>query len=161
MENGLLIFDYLGFFGPLLLFCISLWKLSTRPPFLYGYLGLFLASTIINKVLKLLFREPRPEGGKTIVGEPYEGADAYGMPSGHAQSVCFSATYLYLTTKDLLWLTLELFVVTLTVLQRWKYKNHSFSQLAVGSLVGTFLGYYGYQMMNSWTKESVLIQKEE
>ena len=159
MENGLKLVDYIGFFGPFILFCISLWKLSTRVPFLYGYVGLFLGSTLINKLLKILFKQPRPDGRRTIVDEPYQGADAYGMPSGHAQSVCFSATYLYLTTKDLLWLALELCVVSLTVLQRWKYKNHSIEQLAVGSLVGTFLGYYGYQLMNTWIKESMSVKK--
>ena len=159
MENGLNLVDYIGFFGPFILFCISLWKLSTRVPFLYGYVGLFLGSTLINKLLKILFKEPRPDGSRTIVDEPYQGADAYGMPSGHAQSVCFSATYLYLTTKDLFWLALELCVVSLTVLQRWKYKNHSIEQLAVGSLVGTFLGYYGYQLMNTWIKESMSVKK--
>lgn len=159
MENGLKLMDYIGFFGPFILFCISLWKLTTRVPFLYGYVGLFLGSTLINKLLKILFKEPRPDGSRTIVDEPYQGADAYGMPSGHAQSVCFSATYLYLTTKDLFWLALELCVVSLTVLQRWKYKNHSIEQLAVGSLVGTFLGYYGYQLMNTWIKESMSVKK--
>lgn len=161
METGLLLLDYIGFFGPLILFCVSIWKLSVRIPFLYGYLGLFLASTIINKALKLIFKEPRPEGSRTIVGEPYQGADEYGMPSGHAQSVCFSATYLYLVTKNAVWLALELCIVVLTMIQRWKYKNHSAMQLAVGGVVGTFWGYYGYQMMNTWTKESVLIQKEK
>jgi len=159
MENGLKLVDYIGFFGPFILFCISLWKLSTRVPFLYGYVGLFLGSTLINKLLKILFKQPRPDGSRTIVDEPYQGADAYGMPSGHAQSVCFSATYLYLTTKDLFWLALELCVVSLTVLQRWKYKNHSIEQLAAGSLVGTFLGYYGYQLMNTWIKESMSVKK--
>ena len=161
MEHGLLLLDYVGFFGPIILFCISVWKLSVRVPFLYGYLGLFLASTVVNKVLKVLFKEPRPEGSMTIVGEPYQGADEYGMPSGHAQSVAFSTTYLYLVTKNMLWLALELCVVALTLIQRWKYKNHSVSQLVIGALVGAFWGYYGYQWMNTWTKESVLIQKEE
>lgn len=156
MENGILLLDYIGFFGPLLLFFISIWKLSGRIHFLYGYLGLFLASTIINKALKLLFQEPRPEGGMTIVGEPYQGADEYGMPSGHAQSVAFSTTYLYLVTKNVLWLALELCIVALTMIQRWKYKNHSVSQLFVGSFVGAFWGYYGYQTMNSWIKETMV-----
>ena len=142
MENGLILLDYIGFFGPLLLFCISVWKLSIHVSYLYGYLGLFLASTIINKVLKVLFKEPRPEESMTIVGEPYHGADEYGMPSGHA--------HLYLVTKNALWLAVELCVVCLTLIQRWKYKNHSVSQLMVGTLVGTFWGYYGYQMMNTW-----------
>ncbi len=156
MKNGLLLLDYIGFFGPLILFCISLWKLSMRTPFLYGYLGLFLANTIINKALKLLFQEPRPEGSMTIVGEPYQGADKYGMPSGHAQSVGFSTTYLYLVTKNALWLVLELGIVGLTLIQRWKYRNHSVPQLTVGMLVGTFLGYYGYQVMQLWIKKSIL-----
>ena len=89
----------------------------------------------------MVFQEPRPEGSDmTIVGEPYQGADEYGMPSGHAQSVAFSTTYLYLVTKNVLWLALELCIVALTMIQRWKYKNHSVSQLFVGGLVGGLLG---------------------
>ena len=155
MENGLKLLDYVGFFGPLILFSISLWKLSGRIPFLYGYLGLFLASTLINKALKLVFKEPRPEGSRTIIDEPYDGADTYGMPSGHAQSVCFSATYLYLVTKNAWWLALELFVVALTLMQRWKYKNHSVSQLMVGALVGGFGGYYGFKWINHWIQNNM------
>lgn len=156
MENESLLLDYIGFFGPLILFCISLWKLSGRMPFLYGYLGLFLASTLINKALKVVFQDPRPEGSRTILNEPYQGADEYGMPSGHAQSVCFSATYLYLVTKNALWLALELCIVALTMIQRWKYKNHSVSQLAVGGFVGAFGGYYGHMWMNTWIKETMV-----
>jgi len=159
METGLLLLDYIGFFGPLILFCVSIWKLSVRIPFLYGYLGLFLASTLINKALKMLFKEPRPEGSKTIIGEPYQGADEYGMPSGHAQSVCFSATYLYLVTKNALWLALELCVLALTMIQRWKYKNHSVSQLVMGGLVGIFWGYYGYQLTNQWIQKQTRNEK--
>jgi membrane-associated phospholipid phosphatase len=153
METGLLLLDYIGFFGPLLLFCVSVWKLSGRISFLYGYIGLFLGSTLINKALKLVFKEPRPEGSRTIIGEPYQGADEYGMPSGHAQSVTFSMTYLYLVTQNALWLALELCVGCLTLSQRWKYKNHSVSQLTVGALVGFFLGYYGYQLTNQWIQK--------
>ena len=159
METGLLLLDYIGFFGPLILFCVSIWKLSVRIPFLYGYLGLFLASTLINKALKMLFKEPRPEGSKTIIGEPCQGADEYGMPSGHAQSVCFSATYLYLVTKNALWLALELCVLALTMIQRWKYKNHSVSQLVMGGLVGIFWGYYGYQLTNQWIQKQTRNEK--
>ena len=103
-----------------------------------------------------MFQEPRPEGSMTIVGEPYQGADEYGMPSGHAQSVAFSTTYLYLVTKNVMWLALEVCVVAMTLIQRWKYKNHSVAQLCVGSLVGAFWGYYGYHMMNSWIKETMV-----
>ena len=159
MENGILLLDYIGFFGPLILFCMSIWKLSGRTPFLYGYLGLFLASTMINKALKLLFQEPRPEGSRTILNEPYQGADEYGMPSGHAQSVCFSATYLYLVTQNALWLAWELCIVALTLIQRWKYKNHSVVQLVLGGFVGAFWGYYGYQITNQWIQTH--IGKEE
>ena len=155
MENGILLLDYIGFFGPLLLFCISVWKLSGRIHFLYGYLGLFLASTIINKALKLLFQEPRPEGGMTIVGEPYQGADEYGMPSGHAQSVAFSTTYLYLVTMNVLWLALELCIVALTMIQREIQESFCIS-IVCRFFVETFWGYYGYQTMNSWIKETMV-----
>jgi len=104
----------------------------------------------------MLFQESRPEGSRTIVDEPYQGADEYGMPSGHAQSVAFSTTYLYFVTKNILWLAMELSVVALTLIQRWKYKNHSIDQLVIGVFVGAFWGYYGYQWMNSWIKDNMV-----
>jgi hypothetical protein len=45
------------------------------------------------------------------------------------------------------------------MIQRWKYKNHSAMQLAVGASVGTFLGYYGYQLTNQWIQKQT--RKEE
>jgi ABC-type microcin C transport system permease subunit YejE len=42
------------------------------------------------------------------------------------------------------------------LIQRWKYKNHSVPQLVVGTLIGAFWGYYGYQMMNVWIQRDAL-----
>lgn len=40
-------------------------------------------------------------------------------------------------------------IIDITMIQRWKYNGNTriiLFHLMVGTLVGTFLGYYGYQM---------------
>ena len=60
---------------------------------------------------------------------------SYGMPSGHAQSSCFSLTFLFLTTQTL-WVLFGLCIVVLTLYQRYKHNRHTLTQLFVGSLIG-------------------------
>jgi len=141
---------YLGFFGPFVLFLVSIILLRNKPTYLYIYIiGMFLNS-IINYLLKGLIQEPRPSedvqvfnmelNSKKINGETL-GFHRYGMPSGHAQSVFFSLAYILLTIKNR-WVWFAYFLVCFfTIYQRVLYKNHSVSQIVVGALFGFLIGY--------------------
>jgi membrane-associated phospholipid phosphatase len=105
---------------------------------------------LLNKTLKQLIGEPRPgEATEKNVYKGYEntkGAEIYGMPSGHAQSVLFSTIYTYLVTKTESVLIGGGFISMLSLIQRYKFKRHSIKQLIVGSLLGAGVALFGYNI---------------
>lgn len=140
-EDKYLLFDALGFFGPIILFIIDIIYLLNQPLYLYLYICLFFVNSLINKGLKIWIQQSRPLNGKSFIGETYENMDIYGMPSGHAQSTFFSLTYLFLVKKNIYVLICSLFLACLTVLQRFKYRNHTSLQLFIGSGLGICVAY--------------------
>ncbi len=140
------LFDVVGFLGPYIVFIMTSIQLYSYTYYLYGYLVVTFISKLINSFMKNWYREPRPIGARSILGETYEGPEKYGMPSGHAQSIFTSIVFLYGVTEKTFWLYLELFIAGLTVLQRWKYKNHTPKQLFVGACLGAFIGYSAFLM---------------
>ena len=104
--------------------------------------------------LKNIIQQHRPNHGKKIMNENYEGVELYGMPSGHAQSVFFSLSFLYFVKGSPSWLIIELFISALTLYQRWKYRQHTSEQLFVGSIVGIGFAYFTY-----WITKHYLIGK--
>jgi len=131
----------IGFYGPVILAVITCLSLLKQLPYLLLFLiGLFINSQF-NSVLKSLIKEPRPSNVSK-----YEGAQQYGMPSGHAQSVFFSLTFLYLV-KTSYWLLLTmLFFAALTLYQRSSSNEHNSKQLLVGSFVGLVSGYAWFKL---------------
>ena len=131
-------FDTVGFYAPLLLFFIVCYHLLNQRKYLLLYILCFFANTSLNKTLKLIFREPRPDNPVFFSKvENYKNEEQFGMPSGHAQSVFFSLVYLYCIKPSSVYLLLFVgFVSLITLYQRWKYRRHTLAQLIIGSLVG-------------------------
>lgn len=147
------IVDTIGFFGPHILLCIGIILLWKQSKYFYGYLLFYVINTFINKLLKMVIREPRPKDGKNIMGfekNVYEGIEEYGMPSGHAQSCFYSMSYLYLVKENPIWLIVNLFIASLTIYQRWSYNRHTAQQLLVGSMVGIFIGWASVIFINKY-----------
>lgn len=140
------LFDYIGFFGPIIVIIISVIKLWNQPQYLIGYACFELINSIINSVSKSLIRQERPVGGRSIINENYSGSNIYGMPSSHTQNVAYSTIFLYLVKKSPTYLILELFILSLTFYQRWKYKRHTVEQLFIGTGAGVLIGYFGFYM---------------
>lgn len=157
------IIDIIGISGPLILFFIStmnLWKQK----YIYGYLLFYIINTFINNLLKITIKEPRPITNNTItnntvIKEKYPGVHKYGMPSYHAQSVVFSLVFLYLVNKSIFLLLIEIFIVFITLYQRWVYRHHTIEQLAVGTFIGGVTAYIGYFMTKQYfvTNRSISI----
>ena len=145
MEN---MFDYIGFYGPYINFVILL----NQKQFLFGYLVFLILNVMSNKIFKNAFKEPRPLNGKLLPNERDIYADKYGMPSGHAQTVFYPLIYLYLVKQNMYLLFIESFVAILTVYQRWNYRRHTPKQLLIGSIIGSFVGYVGFNMTNYFLK---------
>lgn len=135
-------FDYIGYYGPIILLIATIMLMIARTKVLILYITFFIINSYLNRVLKLLIREPRPVGNILFNdSENTKASEQYGMPSGHAQSVAYTAMFLYLFTKPTNhYLVMgACFVGVITLYQRYKYKRHSISQLLVGTTVGALV----------------------
>ena len=151
--HGIFTIELIGFLGPLLVACIAMYGLWGFNKYLLTYVCFFLVNMIVNKSIKLWVRQPRPMGGKSILGEVYDGADEYGMPSAHAQSVLYSVVFLHLIKDDIAWLLSGLGIALLTIFQRWSYRRHTIAQLLVGALCGSIIAYIANWTANRWITE--------
>ena len=131
--------EFIGFNGPRLCWIIAILCMVDRIPYLAAFLIASYVNDEINKILKLIIREKRPENGQSFSGEKYVGAHQYGMPSGHAQSVIFSVVFLYLVTRSPALLIVGCCIAALTIYQRFVSKKHTAGQLAVGAGVGVLV----------------------
>ncbi len=160
----------IGSYGPLLLFFQSSYFLQKKSNYMIYYITGFFIDGLANILLKGIIKQPRP----FIDTDTHNLAlthlrrfmfkdgilfDIYGMPSGHAQSVMFSTTFIYLVLKDKFIAGLYLFISLITFYQRIQNNMHTFSQVLVGAFVGicsgTIFYYLGQKNLIGNLKEKV------
>jgi len=135
--------DTLGFYGPILMFLFVVIAIRKQTPFLISYVLGFFVNVYLNKILKVLIREPRPNGSRNFTGlDNYENEEEFGMPSGHAQTIFYSIFFYFYLTQNWYVFVGSLFLGILTLYQRWKYKNHTVKQLIIGSLIGVLFSFF-------------------
>ena len=145
------IFDHIGYYGPVIHFFMNIYMLQNRFVYMISYSFFFIVNTGLNKLLKISFREPRPENPVHYADfEKLTKEEYYGMPSGHAQSIFYSISFLYFINRQLDVLLVSFFLGTLTIYQRWKYRKHTFAQLMMGLIVGATFGGSIYYMTNRY-----------
>lgn len=142
-------------FGPAILGVLPIYLLwNKKTLFFYYIIGGFISS-LVNLVLKGLLQMPRPsedEGrfnlalthGRRFIFKSGLPFDIFGMPSGHAQMVFYSTTFVYLSLRNPNILYFYLFVSLLTVSQRVAFNYHTPLQVIVGAIVGIGMGYLVY-----------------
>ena len=141
--------DLIGYNGPIILFFTSIFLLYKKNILLSLYIIGSILNLAINNILKEIIKQPRPDediqifNASKMVNKRF-GPDKYGMPSGHAQSVFFSTSFLFFALKNK-YVSLVYFIVSLnSMYQRVKYKNHTVSQVIGGAAVGSISGYLFY-----------------
>lgn len=151
------LFHEVEIYGPALLGVLPIYLLWDRKKLFFYYIVGFFISAIVNLALKGLLQLPRPsedtarfnlalDHGRRFIfksGLPY---DVFGMPSGHAQLVFYSTTFIYLSLKNQSIFYGFLFVSLLTISQRVAFNYHTPLQVIVGAIVGATLGYLVYNM---------------
>jgi membrane-associated phospholipid phosphatase len=141
-------FDLVGLLGPVILLIVSVWQLWGNGIYLILSIVVFCINIFINIGLKQWIREPRPVGGQIMsIYDTYTGVLDYGMPSGHSQMAFGLVTFVYLVKQSISSLVGGLWIISLTVYQRWKYKRHSIEQLAIGAIVGILVAYISYTLI--------------
>ena len=156
------ILDGIGFYAPYLLFFIIIIYGWNRKVYLSGYVIFFVANTFLNKLLKLTFREPRPNDYQIYNNyfEKTTNEEEFGMPSGHAQSVGYSILFLYLLTRSIPLLITTTFIGCICVYQRWKYHRHTIKQLVAGLFTGSIFGSISYYLITKYLKTKTQIQPQ-
>ena len=158
------IFDYIGHYGPVILFGLTFYCLLHRIPYIIVFVFGSILNTFLNEFLKTFFREQRPKGQIEFIDhDRLIGAHYYGLPSGHAQASFFALAFLFFAKGPIAFLYFMSFICILTLYQRWKYRRHSIKQLLVGAIVGTSFAwvlvyltqYYLYGYLR-WYKSSLV-----
>lgn len=149
----------IGFYGPWIVCSITAIQIGNQIPYLISFLFHYVINDRINSILKLWIQEKRPTGSISIQGEKYEGAHAYGMPSGHAQVLFYGLTFYYLVKRSVPWTAGMVFIAGLTLYQRWKYKNHTIRQLVAGSVVGMIVAFIGFFLSKHVLSKHVLTKQ--
>ena len=137
--------DVIGYYGPLILIVTNIYFLRNKFFFLIVFLVGWLFNVFLNKILKLIFKEKRPNiNNREVIFEYFKNEESYGMPSGHSQSVFFSLTFLFLVNKSYDILYFSLFIACFTIYQRLIANAHTSSQLFVGSILGISFAWFVY-----------------
>ena len=149
-------FDIIGLFGPIILFLVNIWQLWGNGIYWTVNIIIFGVNLFINNILKLWIKQPRPVGGREMFNaEGTTGIDQYGMPSAHSQTTVCPLIFLYLVKQSFMWLISGIFITTLTIYQRWKYRKHTLEQLWVGAVVGFLVAYIGYKITTMLITEQI------
>ena len=130
--------NLLGESGPITLFLLIIILLYKRKH--YKLLFLFtifqIINNIINLLLKLLFKQPRPLNSPHSIKEYIFKANKYGMPSGHAQNVISQTLFIIYYFNNTFLTLFSLMQSFITLAQRYYGNFHTLMQILVGSLVG-------------------------
>ena len=154
--------DYIGYFGPAILFAFVVINIYKRQGLMILYVIVAYLNMHVNHILKNIIQEPRPSGEIHLFpNADRKGARKFGMPSGHAQGVAFNSVFVMLA-KPTLWVTLfASFVWIVTLIQRCKYRNHTWEQVIAGSFVGAMVAYVAYQICTFVLESRMLKPKED
>lgn len=139
---------FIGEYSYFIIIVTTFALLYNKPKLYYYYIFGIIINSILNIILKLIIKEPRPprlKNSNILQTQPYNGTkivnfNIYGMPSGHSQFVFFSTLYIWLACKNIK-ITIFYFTVALiTLYQRVKYNMHTFFQVVIGAIIGSVMG---------------------
>jgi len=161
-----LMIDYIGLFGPILLFLLTLLFLRNMTTYLWFFVVGFIINNIINIILKLVIKEPRPTSDQKaieigVVNGARIGFDKFGMPSGHTQNCGYCLSFITMAMNTP-FITMFYSVITIISLyQRHLYKNHTLFQLLIGLTIGLGCGYITYHMGHSYITGNIQIKQDD
>ena len=158
--------DYIGLFGPVILFILSLFLLRNNKKYLYFFFYGFILNNILNIILKVAIKEPRPTSEQKVVAIGIaNGArisfDKFGMPSGHAQNCAYCLAFITMVLNDPFITAIYIVFTFNTLFQRYLYNNHTILQLVVGTFIGLFVGFIIYTIANKNIMGNIKMKKDD
>jgi len=150
---------FIGFFSgriiSVMILCIFLY--SNRFFWIWIYIILYIINYYLILFLQKTWKDPRPLNGIQFMEYEFHNSEAYGMPSGHCQTVFFSLVFFYMVTRSIPLLLIMLFIAMCTIVQRLFYRKHTLMQVIVGAIIGIILGYSSYFLINNYKKNGYII----
>lgn len=124
-------------------FPVLFWVISKK----YGLrlLTIFLASSYINSLLKLLFESPRPAADKVIELFGSSHGDSFGLPSGHSQNAIALWGMIFLSVKNRWLKGISLALMILIPLSRLYNANHFPADVWAGLAIGVVVLFVFYK----------------
>ena len=158
--------DYIGLYAPIILFVLSLFFLRNMKTYLQFFVSGFILNNILNIILKLAIKEPRPTKDQKaieigVVNGARIGFDKFGMPSGHAQNCAYCLTFITMAINDPFITALYLIISVISLFQRYLYNNHTFLQLIIGFIIGGGFGILVYQLGNKYIMGNIKMKKDD
>ena len=171
------VFYELGNYGPVFTLFFSLFLLRKKRVFFNYYLIGYFINLLLNLFLKLLVKQSRPSVDKKEFELALKYAknndylnsisyDVFGMPSGHAQTVLYSGSFIFFVMKNaVINMNISIFmfyacIILITLIQRVQYKFHTINQVIVGGIIGVVFAYIVYYMAFR-NKKGQLKEKED
>ena len=158
--------DYIGLFAPVILFVLSLFLLRNNKKYLYFFFYGFILNNILNVILKVAIKEPRPTTEQKVIEIGIaNGArisfDKFGMPSGHAQNCAYCLAFITMVLKDPFITAIYTIITFNTLFQRYLYNNHTILQLVIGCFIGLSFGYITYTIASKNIMGNIKMKKDD
>ena len=158
--------DYIGLFAPVILFFLSLFLLRNNKKYLYFFFYGFILNNILNVILKVAIKEPRPTTEQKVIEIGIaNGArisfDKFGMPSGHAQNCAYCLAFITMVLKDPFITAIYTIITFNTLFQRYLYNNHTILQLVIGCFIGLSFGYITYTIASKNIMGNIKMKKDD
>jgi membrane-associated phospholipid phosphatase len=170
-------FNFIGNYSFIGLFFLSIFILWNKITLEYYYLVGFFLNALLNIVMKGIIQQPRPSQIETLEkknlynsvvnhnrenifkdGIPF---NLFGMPSGHAQIVCYSSVFIYFATNNIKIFYIYLFFSLITCFQRFIFNYHTIFQIVVGIITGTLFGFFIYSFAREKIKGPIVEKTHE
>jgi membrane-associated phospholipid phosphatase len=164
--NPFIFFDYIGLYAYIILFFFSIILLRNKTNYLKFFIAGFIFNNLLNNILKLLFKEPRPTKDQKAIEIGVNngiriGYDKFGMPSGHAQNCAYCLAFIFMTLHNIYISLFYLVITIITIFQRYKYNNHTIFQLFIGFIIGSCVGYSIYLFANKIITGDITIKQDD
>ena len=158
--------DYIGLYAPIILFILSLFLLRNMATYLRFFVSGFILNNILNIILKLFIKEPRPTQDQKaieigLVNGARIGFDKFGMPSGHGQNCGYCLAFITMTLNNPFITAIYSVITVISLFQRYLYNNHTILQLLVGILVGYSFGYLTYSIGHKYIMGNIKMKKDD
>ena len=164
--NIIIFRDYIGLYAPIILFTLTLFLLRNMTIYLKYFVGGFILNNILNIILKLAIKEPRPTKDQKaieigVVNGARIGFDKFGMPSGHAQNCGYCLVFILMTLNDPFITALYLLISFISLFQRYLYNNHTILQLSIGLIIGSAFAFSTYYISNKTIMGNIKMRKDD